>query len=293
MSNFGTSGPPTTLYHYCDASALESIIRTNELWLCPFAYSNDSMEGQACRDVLRRLAEESSLAKNSVDGFLEHLELFREILECFGVSLSENGDLLSQWRGYAADGTGFAIGFDRGLLNQMPAMYQLDPSMSFGGLGPSLVKVEYEEPHTIERLRGLFDSARNHIEEWFPAPTNLPGVTPDAKVIAKARSAINETLLRQWSQLFSIKGPAFKEECEWRLALTALPESPLYHYRVSRGMVVPYLKYPMPKASDGSCPVAHIMIGPKNPTPTSIIENMLRQFGHDHCVVGRSAATYR
>lgn len=293
MNNFGMSGSPTTLYHYCDAYAFESIVRTNELWLCPFAYSNDSTEGQACRDVLRCLAEESSLTGHSIDNFLRHLELLREIFECFGVSLSENGDLLSQWRGYAADGTGFAIGFDRGRLNQMPQLAEIDPSIPFAGLGPSLVKVEYEEPHTIERLRGLFESARAHIEKWFPAPTNLPQVVPDARVIEEARSAINDTLSRQWSQLFSIKGPAFKEECEWRLALTAVAGSPLYQYRVSRGMLVPYLKYPMPKAPDGRCPISHVVIGPKNPTPTSIIEMMLRQFGHEHCTVERSAATYR
>lgn len=293
MNNFGKSGSPTTLYHYCDAHAFESIIRTNVLWLCPFAYSNDSMEGQACRDVLRRLAEESSLSKHTIESFLEHLDILRGILECFGASLSENGDLLSQWRGYAADGAGFAIGLDRGLLNQMPQLSRIDPSIAFAGLGPSLVKVEYEEPHTINRLRGLFESARTHIEKWFPMPTNLPQVPPDAKTIDEARKAINDTLLHQWSQLFSIKGPAFKEECEWRLALTAFPGSPLYQYRVSRGMLAPYLKYPMPKASDGLCPISHVMIGPKNSTPISIIEEMLRQFGHEHCTVERSAATYR
>jgi hypothetical protein len=247
------------------------------------------MEGQACSEVLRDLALDASLPKHSIDGFLDHQSLLRKILECYGISLSEESDLLSQWRGYASDGAGFAIGFDRGLVNQLPPLAQ--PRTSFAGLGPSLYKVAYEVPETTERLRGLFDSARPHIEKWFPK--NMLAGLADSKVVEAARSAVNDTLMHQWGQLFSIKGQTFKEEREWRLAVTAFPGSPLYQYRVSRGMLIPYLKYQMPDVADGLCPIAHVVIGPRNQTPTDIVEMILRQFGHANCRVDRSKATYR
>lgn len=292
MSNFGQSGAPSTLYHYCDAHAFESIVRTNQLWLCPFVYSNDTMEGQACRDVLRRLAEGSSMATHSIGHFLSQIDFLRGILECYGVSLSEEADLLSQWRGYAADGAGFAIGFDRGLLNEMPELRRIVPAEDTPmGLGPHLVKVEYEEPQASERLRGLFESARQHILTAAPA-NMLAGLSqPDA--LEAARVAINNTLFYQWNQLFSIKGPAFREEREWRLAFTGFPDVPIYQYRVSRGMLAPYVKYDMPKVADGRSPIAHVVIGSKNPTPQVVVEAFLRKYGHHECRVTVSASTYR
>jgi len=284
------SDPPKTLYHYCDAYAFESIVRTNQPWLCPFTYSNDAMEGQACRDVLRGLGKEAAMAEHAVEQFLGQIEDVRTIIECFGMSLSERGDVLSQWRGYAADGAGFSIGFDRGALNEMPLLLDVGSREDLIGFGPYLVKVEYEHPASTERLRGVFDSARQHIRATLPG--NISAAA-NFEQIAMARRAINSTLVQQWHQLFSIKGPAFKEEREWRIAFTGFSGESQYDYRVSRGMLVPYLKYDMPAVTTRCCPITRVVIGPKNPTPTAIVEAILRKYDHLDVEVTRSTASYR
>lgn len=85
-------------YHYCDATAFESIIRTNKLWLSPFRYSNDSEEGIRAQKLLFQLAKRYGLSKEQIAQFREALESLPTFHDCYGLCLSEDGDLLSQWR---------------------------------------------------------------------------------------------------------------------------------------------------------------------------------------------------
>ena len=61
-----------------------------------------------------------------------------ESLVGVGFCLSEEGDLLSQWRGYAADASGVVIGFSRNYLDWLCSSNLPD---ELGGL--NLHKVDY------------------------------------------------------------------------------------------------------------------------------------------------------
>lgn len=47
------------------------------------------------------------------------------LMKTFCVCFSESKDKLSQWRGYAQDGKGIAIGFDRGVLEELNQISEL------------------------------------------------------------------------------------------------------------------------------------------------------------------------
>lgn len=281
------------LYHYCDAYALESIIRNNEIWLSPFVYSNDTNEGRACREALRKLAAETNLSSASLDGFFSFVEASGEALGCYGLSLSERGDVLSQWRGYAADGAGFAIGFDDKKLDALPAVYTRDPDEVPSGPELKLHKVEYDPEASVERLRSLFNSLRGHIEARYEGAHGPHDEVPiGCPKRTAAHYAIISTLLRDTGTLFSIKGPAFEEEHEWRLSAAVLANAPVFKYRVSRGMLVPYIPYALPNLKSGMNPISEVVIGPRNPTNKRVVEMLLRQHGLD-VKVRHSIATYR
>lgn len=65
-----------------------------------------------------------------------------------------------------------------------------------------------------------------------------------------------------------------------------------FEYRVSRGMVVPYLKYALPKVAGHKNPIIDVVLDPKCVTHERVVEMMLRQFGLKFDP-WRSTATYR
>lgn len=107
---------PDTLYHYCSTESFTSILRTHSVWLSSLNLSNDSMEGRMVNATVLRLAEKDGLDADALRRLRESLSFTERTLDGLGFCLSEDGDLLSQWRGYADDGRGVAIGFSRSYL---------------------------------------------------------------------------------------------------------------------------------------------------------------------------------
>ena len=110
------------VYHYCSLEVFKSIIENECLWLCDVQKSNDSQERIHFEKIMLKQIElyiESDKEKHYLDivqilqsikdAILSPLSSRKPIYSC---SFSYNGDQLSQWRGYADDGYGVAIGFD-------------------------------------------------------------------------------------------------------------------------------------------------------------------------------------
>lgn len=95
------------------------------------------MEGKIASEAFERLAKrEKKLDAGTIQILREKLELY--IKECHGLGfcLSKHSDQLSQWRGYAADATGVAIGFSREYLELLrdeynSSEYGNDPGFTF------------------------------------------------------------------------------------------------------------------------------------------------------------------
>lgn len=117
----------TLLYHYTDGTALASIVEHTNLRATDFRYLNDRFElNYAWRKFVRRLVRLSEQAGSYNPAWhnqLDALDLMgaRNLLDIddpvFVACFSELGDDLSQWRGYGDHGRGFALGFDRDLID--------------------------------------------------------------------------------------------------------------------------------------------------------------------------------
>ncbi|MGH9066362.1 MAG: DUF2971 domain-containing protein [Acidimicrobiales bacterium] len=249
--------PPTSLYHYTDAHSLTGIAASRELWATNAVFMNDQTEITHAASLLGRLIEEegdSSSRRHDLgpDTAVSHLlQFLHNYVELYVVSFCADGDLLSQWRGYASAG-GYAIEFD-------------GPSLLGLGLGQLyLTKVIYDEDVQLRQLRDLLDSWRTALasvrcseHEWFKA----------AAIFAQAFGRL----------AISFKSRAFAEESEWRLfhSRLRLPETlPDEHlaidFRVRRDLVVPFIRLRPIEPEDVSgvhrLPIKSIRVGP-NPYP--------------------------
>lgn len=100
------------IYHYCSPEAFLSIAKNKKLWLSATNNMNDSAEGVWLIDTLKKVLSININPTNrtSRNAIYNYLTLNNNIkfISCF----SKEYDLLSQWRAYAQDGEGVAIGFD-------------------------------------------------------------------------------------------------------------------------------------------------------------------------------------
>ncbi|WP_146039294.1 MULTISPECIES: hypothetical protein [unclassified Variovorax] len=87
-----------------------AIVAGKSIRLSALSMSNDSEEGR----LVLRLTEKLGQANRTAPAVIASLEAhWNEVMaanEGLGFCLSERGDLLSQWRGYAAQGRGVSLG---------------------------------------------------------------------------------------------------------------------------------------------------------------------------------------
>lgn len=118
--------PPSIIYHYTDGPGLRGILETGKIWCTDIFNLNDTSEirygvAHAC-ELLRRAAS-ADAATSQLNLFAttvnKHLsEDIEQSANYFVCCFSGNGDDLGQWRAYADDGRGYAIGFDTALLER-------------------------------------------------------------------------------------------------------------------------------------------------------------------------------
>ncbi|HSI47739.1 MAG TPA: DUF2971 domain-containing protein [Ideonella sp.] len=228
---------PDILYHYTSVDGLLGILRSGELWATHLDFLNDSSEGKYAHEVMWRIFNTAVDIEPCLDSdgisCLHHYQSFLENKGpldaskqmAFTVSLTEAGDLLSQWRGYCPPGGGISIGLDTKSLAAAAAEQQF-----------SLVKCVYHE-----------HEQRDLIQKFVVDLVNSCKIL-DSQSRQTEFAAAHAGLL---SIALQVKHPAFQEEKEWRLVKTintprvALRESEM-NYRAARNLPIPYLKFKLP-----------------------------------------------
>lgn len=194
-----------------------------------------------------------------------------------GTCFSEESDLLSQWRGYAQDGSGFSVTFERNKLEDLVSNFQ-------GEAHPKLSKISYggqdwgEINQVMKELHGAFGSDAENYHEEDGIGEMAIGYTPE-KHKRQRKAAQN---------LYTVKNGAFREEKEWRLFLfDSMRKIDNVEFRESSNGLSPFVRLKFsPDAISG------ITLGPTNRTPLSMIEAALEKYGIESWVHS-SNASYR
>ena len=285
-----------TLYHYCSNDSFCSIINNQKIWLSSLSLSNDTLEGKLVAKILEHLSKEDGLDAQTTQRILEAAKLLEEVFDGFGFCLSEDGDLLSQWRGYANDATGVSVGFSKEYLGELSKASK-DKKQS----GLTLKKVEYKLTTQIKKVQPTFLKVKDFIDKGAFKSTGMIGlldirseeeIKNDDAEIQKLYKKLSITIVLLISDLFLLKSEAFKEEQEWRLlSYFAKNINDNCLFRANENKIIPYREFRLEKLGCNS--INEIILGPKNNTPIYVIESLMLNSGFSDVKITRSSASYR
>lgn len=293
------------LYHYCSQEAFLSIISEKSFRCSALSLSNDTMEGKWIRKIFSDICDKDNMKQRDRDFLIKIWEHWFSFYEALGFCMSEHGDSLSQWRGYAQNAEGFCIGFSKERLQwQRTNMRGLNEpkKRSF-----DLIKVEYDIARQREELEPTYQKIKKLIDEGAFDTTSIgpladilfPSTQMEEEFINNDIEKLQTEIIAQIDDIlpkfFQLKNPAFKEEKEWRAVagFSKAVDRDNIEFRSVGDCIVPYRSF---KFEPGI--IAEIILGPKNQTPVDIIEVVLEKFGYigwaaEGVMVKKSEASYR
>jgi len=304
-----TKAPPNLLYHYCAVNSFYKIIESKKIHVSEALYTNDSAEiiwGKNKAGVIFQDIENQSKGQNLQPALRKMYDSYNLNLDCgspYIFCLSENGDLLSQWRSYAEDAAGFSIGLTVDTLCKGLNIKFKEQTHLMGGGDPIFVlnPVVYDDQlqdiliricvkiGLIEVDNGIFDEI---LPQWELLPFKLyfrRQSTSDGIVNA----AIN---LCHLSFIFKNKG--FVEEKEWRIMVTPNRIFPadkilgryVKSFKVNAGIIKPFMEIDF---KDIPGLLGSVMFGPRNKNIVPIVGLFLEQNGFKSIEIKKSIVSYR
>jgi len=260
------------------------------------------MEGRLIKAVILKLAERDGLGEGAKVELRESLAFNERYFDGLGFCLSSKGDLLSQWRGYADDACGVSIGFGE------PYLRSLVHSERVNDLHFSLHQVRYRQAEHEAEIHDIYTELRKLIKAGAFKRPGMAGLLDtrgalqmmaDDEAIKQANEQLMAKLYELAPKQFALKASAFSEEKEWRLV--SVIEGNKFHeceYRAGRSRVIPFRTIRLGDltaigTSRKLKPIREVFLGPKNATPTNVVQAMLKQAGFGDVIVNRSKATYR
>ncbi|MEJ1353263.1 MAG: DUF2971 domain-containing protein [Candidatus Sedimenticola sp. (ex Thyasira tokunagai)] len=244
---------------------------------------------------MRELAILDEMDAQYIAKLLDSISFLEKSIDGLGFCLSEEGDLLSQWRGYAADATGVSIGFSKEYLIELA-----DANFTSKKFSSTLQNVKYSKPEQMELLKPSYVEIKKLIDEGAfknPLYKGLLTIGSEEEIekenarIKELFSKLSINVLFLFEKLFVLKSFAFREEREWRL-ISLLPNGKYdAEYRATVGRIIPYREFDLQTLS--SKIIEKVVIGPRNLTPPHVVEGLLAKSGFEDVEVTKSSATYR
>lgn len=198
------------IYYYCGLEAFVSIMENSSIRMCDILKSNDSAEIEYGRKLLRRYLKSICISfcnerneDSEIKEFFSNIDYNTLITETidnnqliyYSACFSSERDLLSQWRGYANDGKGVAVGFfTQDFINQ-----NQHKNIRFG-------KIIYDEETQKECLKKCVWDELNIIKK---ANGEIQ--------YSSFENALKKAIYNALYEIAFFKNNAFKEESEWRL----------------------------------------------------------------------------
>jgi hypothetical protein len=294
------------LYHYCSNASFLSIISTRTVWASEYSLSNDALEGKWIRKVVEECCNDGGLSASQLGVVLKEFDTFTSMHGAAGICLSEEGDLLSQWRAYSENGAGVSIGFDSAAFYEEPEPPAPPPAL------PPLSKVIYEVATQKQIIAPNIDQICKLLKSGADVATYRDVEMPDGvKLQVNENETLNMTIVTLLALLYAFKNPAFGEEREWRgsnivgmIAELDVKEPDVekrrkqeigwalhnMDYRALADRIVPYRSFSLDTKTPA---IREVVLGPRNISPILIVQEALRRYGWKNVSVRKSTASYR
>ncbi|MDE6025584.1 MAG: DUF2971 domain-containing protein [Lachnospiraceae bacterium] len=274
-----------SVYHYCSVDTFLKIIQNKTIRLTDIGKSNDYeeriyIENKIHEELLSQLKNELSIEEFRNVLQVEELcrNMLRENIILYAMCFSEQKDLLSQWRGYANNGTGIAIGFSKEILDSVnKETYGLT-------FKPICYKEEQQKIFVMEQVKTIINTMQ----------------------IKNAFAAFAEVYENEIANLGCMKASGFSEEKEWRLCKAMSPELRIdceaefpnftlsrVHEQCTREQIVTYFDLSYETVLDNF--ITEIVIGPNAKVTSRDIYRSLYINGYnpDKIEIAISNITYR
>lgn len=245
--------PTKPLYHYTTLYGFQGIVESRSIWATNVFYLNDASEVSHAISILEN--EIAEKLKNDTTGTQEILKQISNWLkygaldrnQVFVCSFTENGNLLSQWRGYSQLGQGISIG-----VNHEDLVAACEEQ------GFTIVKCIYDTQHKKNVMREFLERILKDAIEIGPN-TNTKQRHPSQSyydVIGMYEPAFMEIAS-------ALKHPSFAEENEWRIISPLISDlnDDRILYRVTASTMVPYVHFNL-TIEDGFLIFDNLIIGP-------------------------------
>lgn len=277
------------VYHYCTLQGFLSIIQNASLWVSDISKSNDGLECIYGRDQIKdRIEKEIENDAKAIHAWKMGYEMnpdLHDSMLTYVACFSEKEDCLSQWRGYADDGKGMAIGFNKKVLEQLAKLKKFN----------------------LEFAKVIYD--KNEQERYVERAVKENLKRMEETGVWHAAVELNTNFRMEFSHY---KHPSFAEEEEWRLVLNSYPygrEMKVGNmifsepkYRVANGKLVSYRELYFSNIKEDF--VKEIWIGPKADVELRDIMQVLKRYQYykntesgyslkEPILITRSSSSYR
>jgi hypothetical protein len=246
------------LCHYTSGQGLMGILDSRSVWASNIHQLNDAKEFRhafaLAQDALRQSLHDADERLQAIVHALCRLLERAQSLSVHVTSFSEDGDSLSQWRGYCPDGFGYCIEFDLASLAAAALAH-----------GFTLKRCLYEEAQQ-----------RSWMAQWARSCLSAAvvpfGPDSDDSLYKRCYSHMNTLMLE--APFF--KHPSFAAEREWRLAKVVYADDPDLRVRAGKSMLVRYVPVGL-DLSPASPTIYSIRVGP-TPHPQLALEGLTYYF---------------
>jgi len=286
-----------SLYHYCSAEKAVKIFQSGSIRFSDLNGLNDAEEGvwgyRVFAEAKQKISNRTGLPSgfpNVSDEFLSRLDSywqdFQSYSSPFVACFSLDGDSLSQWRAYADDGRGLAIGFSGSCILSIPCRnvtvcYDADQQLSEMVEAIGFVKMELDgvTTHYGEEEASLFELFASHLVGCSVAFKN-PAFRDEHEVrsIHLVSAKMEEdgwTLMDEGGRVHGKNVPGGEIGFESR-----------------RGRIVGYLDLPF-STGDKANAISEIVLGPKSEIDERSLNFLLGNLGYGLPRIRRAGVAYR
>jgi hypothetical protein len=263
------------IYHYCNVEAFKAIIQNKVLWLSSVYNLNDYKEIHWIKDKVKKRLNELK-TKDNFSKYNKFEKLYDEELPNVYIgSFSQGQDLLSQWRAYANDGHGVAIGFNQNYFKKNNLI--------------STSEVLYDE----EKQEKEIDIILSYLEKISFEEKSFDN---NCKKII---SSINSLSARSKNQLFEeeqevrlIHSPIIVDD-EENKEFSFKNNISQMKFRAVCGNLIPYFELDFSNSKENESPILEIIKGPKNKFINQEVKIFLSLNGFYEVDIKSSKSSYR
>ncbi len=267
------------IYHYCHVEAFRAIIQNKKLWLSSVYNLNDYKEIHWINDKVNSKLERVR-NKDNFSKYKAFENIFnKQLPSVYIASFSQGSDLLSQWRAYANDGYGVAIGFNSDYFKTNSLVHTTE--------------VLYDERLQEEQIDEIFKPLENLENDIDFSSTKFKEICKDviSNINNLAAKSKNE-LFEEEKEVRLIHNPIIiddkeNEEFIFRNNLSTMM------FRAVCGNLIPYFEFDFNKKIENIPAIVEIIRGPKNRFIDKEIKIFLSNNGFYNVNIKSSKSSYR